>query len=152
MLNVGSITLAWMMNSLNLIQRLKSRRRLTSIMKRTSMVPLFVDDLTPPACWLSPFVAGSSAAARMFASSRRLSLAVRCPWLGTELGGCVVILIVLVRVGIRRLICHVFCRSIIPFSIRLSGRRSRLSPAYNFPVHVLIVIIIIVLAMSLFLL
>jgi hypothetical protein len=56
MLNVGSITLACMMNSLNLIQRLKSRRRLPSIMNWTSMVPLFVDDLTPPACWLSPLV------------------------------------------------------------------------------------------------
>jgi hypothetical protein len=62
----------------------------------------------------------SSAAASMFASSRRLSLAARCPWLGTELV-CVVILLVFVHVGTRRLICRVFCRSIIPFSIRLSG-------------------------------
>jgi hypothetical protein len=91
----------------------------------------------------------SSAAARIFASSRRLSLAARCPWLGTELV-CVVILLVFVRVGTRRLICRVFCRRIIPFGIRLSGRRSQLSPAYNFPVDVLILIVIIGLDLYLF--
>jgi hypothetical protein len=42
------------MNSLNLIQRFKSRHRLTSIIKRTSTVLLFVDDFTPPPAFRSP--------------------------------------------------------------------------------------------------